>query len=344
MKLFARITAATIIFGSVATVADAQPRVRQPFVAGNPVGVEVDGNYTPLSGNAVVFGGLVSPASCAVDTGRGLVVVPSQGYLQNIIPNDGYVSMVNVNGSVHTLKWIGINRNGGLVLNDPTGAAIADGTLYIADIDGGTRNVAGGVHRPTIAVIRTFDLGTGEPTGDITIEDSPGLQGIAVAADGTVYGVQSGPGGAYPPPESQRVYRITPDGTWSVLVEGAPLNGPSGIAVDAVGNLVVVNNRNDELLTFSPEGVLLMTEDAGATGVATTVFAAGNYGIVAAADGARYVSSSVTGTITRIRPGQPAEVVASGVQGALSMCLDPVEEKLFVTLGGGNALAIIQLP
>jgi len=343
-KLFARITAAAIIAGGVATVADARPRVRQPFVAGHPVGVEVDGIYTPLSGNAVVFGGLVSPHSCAFDTNRGLVIVPSRGYGQNLVPNDAYVFLVNSDGSVHTLKWIGINRNGGLVLNDPTGTVITNGTLYIADIEGGTRAAGGGVNRPTTAVIRMFDAVTGEPTGSIAVEDSPGFQGIAVAPDGTIYAVQTGPGGTYPPPESQRVYRIGADGTWAVLAEGAPLSGPSAIAVDSDGNVVVVNNRNDDLMTFSPEGVFLTVEDAAATGPAATLLLTGNASVVATAEGVRYVSSATFGAITRILPRQLAEVIAIGVQEAISMCHDPVGRKLSVPLGGGNALAIIQLP
>ena len=343
MNILKSASVTAIIVGGLVSVVAAQPRQPQPFVAGQPIGVELDGAYTPLSDNVTVFGGLVSPYSCAFDHDRGLVIVPSRGYGQNLVPNDAYVSLVNPDGSIHTLKWIGINRNGGLVLNDPTGVAIANGTIYIADIDGGTRNAQGGLFNPTTAVIRMFSIETGEPTGSIRIDESPGLQHLAIAADGTIYAVQSGPGGAYPPPESQRLYEISPDGSWTVLLEGAPLTGPSAIAIDGDGNLVVINNRNDDVLTFSPDGELLLTEDAAALGTASGVVVPGNVGLAIAADGTKFVSSMRTGVITRLRPGQPAELVASGVQGASAICHDPDGRQLFVPMGTGNALAVIPL-
>lgn len=343
MTGIAKISAAAVLAGCIATAAVAQPQVRQGFTPGQPIGVAVDGDYTPVSENVNVFGGLVAPHSCAVDQGRGLVVVPSRGYGQNLVPNDAYVSLMNPDGTVNTLKWIGINRNGRLVLNDPTGTAISDGTLYIADVNGGTRAADGGVNRPSTAVIRMFDLATGTPTGSIEIAESTGFHGIVVAADGTIFAVETGPGGAYPPPESQRVYRIDPNGEWSVLVEGAPLSGPTGIAIDQDGNVVVINNRNDDVMTFSRDGELLNVEDAAATGDVSSIVP-GNAGLVIASDGTKFVSSTRTGMVTRLVPGQAAETVAVGVQGALSMCLNVEAGELYVPLGTFNALAIIRLP
>ena len=63
-------------------------------------------------------------------------------------PNDGYVSLINPDGTAHTLKWIGVNRNG-LTLNHPLGSDIANGMLYVVDID----------------TVRWFDMKTGEPHG-----------------------------------------------------------------------------------------------------------------------------------------------------------------------------------
>src|SRR5687767_15724810 len=62
--------------------------------------------------------------------------------------NDGYVSLVNPDGTAHTLKWIGVNRNG-LTLNHPLGSDIANGMLYVVDIDN----------------VRWFDMKNGEPKG-----------------------------------------------------------------------------------------------------------------------------------------------------------------------------------
>ena len=77
-----------------------------------------------------------------------------------------------------------------------------------------------------------------------------------------------------------------------MLVSGAPLSSPNGIAFDPKGNLVVVNIGSNAVLTFSPDGKLLTTEESTDPG---------NDGIVVLPDGTKYVSSVRQGTIARIR-------------------------------------------
>lgn len=144
-----------------------------------------------------------------------------------------------------------------MVFNDPLGSEIADGVLYFADRDGGTSS-----DDPTVAVIRRFDLKTGEPLADIRIEDSPWINDIAVADDGTIYTTQTGDLGQNPDPQSWRVWEISPQGNISVFSVGNPINIPNGIAIDPDGNIVVVNYGNTDVLTFSPAGELLKTEKA----------------------------------------------------------------------------------
>src|SRR5262245_53510544 len=75
----------------------------QPFAAGAPL------KMTP---NARTYGGFRFAESISYDAKRDLYVVPSAGMAQTVVPNDGYVSLVNPDGTAHTLKWIGVNRNG----------------------------------------------------------------------------------------------------------------------------------------------------------------------------------------------------------------------------------------
>ena len=44
--------------------------------------------------------------------------------------NDGYVSLINPDGSVQTPKWIGTTRDG-LELYNPLGSVIKDGVLHV---------------------------------------------------------------------------------------------------------------------------------------------------------------------------------------------------------------------
>jgi hypothetical protein len=303
----------------------------KPFAAGTPLGVTADGETTPMSDNVTVYGSIVSAESCVYDADRGLILAINRGANQNQAPNDGYVSLINSDGSVHTAKWIGVTRDG-LVLNQPFGSAIADGTLYVADRDGGT-----GPDDPSLSVLRMFDMATGAPKGELPAHDSPGFNDIAVAADGTVYATQTNLGipGAEPDPATWKVFKVTADGAVSVVVEGAPLNLPNGIELDGDGNLVVVNIGDPAVLTFSPEGELLNTEQAAQ---------AGNDGLVIMEDGTKYISSVREGGVSRIPAGGgEAELVATGIPMAASMCYDSGANQLVIPMNSFNGLAFVPL-
>ena len=297
-----------------------------PFAAGTPLGVTADDKYVPMSANVKVFGGIVNAESCSYDAARGLIVVVNRGAGQNEVPNDGFVSLLNPDGSVHTARWIGATRNG-LTLNHPFGSDIHQGRLYLADSDGGT---ADGAERKS--VVRMFDMATGRPIGAIPVAGSAWFNDIAVARDGTIYATQSGSTDGTTP---VRVYKVSPDGKAAILVEGALLSRPNGVAIDPAGNIVVANMGDSTILTFSPAGKLLRTEQAAQ---------AGSYGIVILPDGTKYVSSVVNGGVSRMRPGQPAKLIATGIPSAASMCFDAGSNQLVIPMNPNNALAFVKLP
>jgi hypothetical protein len=299
--------AGVVISVAVSSLAFAQAPAggAQPFKAGEPL------KTTP---NVKVFGSFRFSESLSYDTDRDLIVSVNAGMAQEVVANDGYVSLINPDGTVHTPKWIGVNRNG-LTLNHPLGSDIAGGMLYVVDID----------------TVRWFDMKTGEPKGSVQVPGVIRFNDLEVAADGTMYATQTGtPGDA----TSWKVYRITPQGQASAIITGAPLAMPNGIAFDLKGNLVVVNIGNNEVLTFSPDGKHLGTENA---------VDPGNDGIVVTADGTKYVSSVRQGTVSRIRPGQKAEIVASGIPSAASMAYDSKRNRLLIPMNDWNAIAIVDL-
>ncbi len=295
------------------------------FEAGKPLGVMIDGRYAPMSTNVKVYGGVVSAESCVYDASRDLIMVVNRGANQNEVPNDGFVSLLNHDGSVHTARWIGGGRNG-LTLNHPFGSDIHAGELYLADSDGGTADGA-----PRVAVIRKFNVASGAPAGEIKIADSPWINDIAVARDGTIYASQTGsPDGQIP----MRLYKVDPGGKVSVFLEGSPLSMPNGVAIDSAGNVVVVNIGNSDVLTFSPAGKLLKTGQAAQ---------AGSDGLVIMRDGTQYVSSVRMGGVSRIRLGKPAELIATGIPSAASMCFDAGANQLVIPMNPNNAVAIVKL-
>jgi sugar lactone lactonase YvrE len=175
---------------------------------------------------------------------------------------------------------------------------------------------------------------TGAPAGEIRVEKSTGFNDIEVADDGTIYATQTGAGGQNPDATTWQVWRITPAGVASIFVQGAPLRQPNGVAFDQQGNIVVVNIGTADVLTFDRSGKLLRTETAAQPG---------NDGIVVMPDGTKYVSSVTQGGVSRIRPGQPAELIAQNIPNPASMCYDAGANQLVIPMNANNAMAFIPL-
>jgi sugar lactone lactonase YvrE len=160
------------------------------------------------------------------------------------------------------------------------------------------------------------------------------INDIEVTNDGTIYATNTGDFGDKANPATWQIWKITPDGAPSVFVQGAPLFQPNGIAFDPQGNIVVVNIGDANVLTFSPAGTLVRTEQAAQ---------AGSDGLVIMPDGTKYVGSVRFGGISRIRPGRPAELIARNIPSAASMCYDGGANQLVIPMNPNNGLAFIRL-
>ena len=332
--------AAALVFAPATATLAQQPQGPRPYFVGNPLGLPVeptpDRPLDAVSSNVKVYGAIYSAESCSYDAERGVIVVPNRGVPQTVQTNNGWISFINHDGSVNTARWIGVqnppdraNLTPPLVLNDPFGSDIANGMLYVADRDGGTTP-----NDTSVAVVRRFDMKTGRPAGEFRVPRSTWFNDIAVASDGTVYATQTGDRSATPDVSTWQVWKITPDGTSSIVVQGAPLRQPNGIAIDPQGNIVVVNIADSAVTTFSRAGQVLKTEYA---------VQAGNDGLVILRDGTKYVSSVINGGVSRIRPGKAAELIARNIPSAASMCYDPGAKQLVIPMNANNALAFIRI-
>jgi hypothetical protein len=282
----------------------------QEFQAGEPLSaVNEAGVKMPMSDNVKVYGSFDFSESCTFDPERNLILAMNAGDRAMGAAEDGFVSLINPDGSVHTAKWIGATRDG-LTLANPIGSAISNGVLYTVDS----------------GFLRSFDLKTGRPLRSIEVPNAGFLNGIAVANDGTAYISDTQP--------AQVIYKVTPDGRTSVFAQGEPLALPNGVAMDTDGNIVVVNIGTNAVITYNPAGQVVRTEHAAE---------AGNDGVVVTADGTKYVSSVRFGSVSKIVRGRPAEVVATGIPSAASMCYDSVQNQLVIPLNPNNALAFVTL-
>ena len=307
----------------------------QPYMLGNPLGLPINpapnGSFNPISPNVKVYGAIYAAESCSYDPDRGVIVVPNRGVPQNVQTNNAWISFLNHDGSVHTARWIGIanpgpqrtNSTPPLVLNEPLGSDIVNGTLYLADRDGGTSQTD-----PSVSVVRTFNMKTGMPGREYKTEKVSGFNDLAIDKAGNIYGTVTAMG------DGAQVWKITPDGTASIFFQNVPLVAPNGVAIDPQGNIVVVNIGNPDVITFSPDGKVVKTEKAAQ---------AGNDGLVIMNDGTKYVSSVQNGGVSRIRPDQTAELIAQNVPSAASMCYDSGANQLVIPMNANNALAFISL-
>ncbi len=303
-KLVPFIVPLIILFGGLT------PSQAQEFTAGKPIGtVNEAGVRGPMSDNVKVFGSFHFCESTTFDPARNLILAMNSGDRSDPEKNDGYVSLLNPDGSVHTTKWIGASRNG-LVLNNPLGSAIKNDVLYTVDID----------H------VRSFDLKTGTPLKSVHVPGATFLNGIAVADDGTVYASNTR--------NPELIFKVTTDGKSSVFAEGGPINVPNGVAMDMDGNIVVVNVGSTAVITYNPNGEIVRTEHSAESG---------SDGIVVLKDGTKYVSSVKFGSVSRIRPGREAEIIASGIPSAASMCYDSIQHQLVIPMNGNYAVAFVKL-
>jgi hypothetical protein len=327
------------VFAALAPTAAAQqpatpatPQRPRPYFVGNPLGLPInpsaEGTFAPISSNVKVFGSVFSAESCSYDPERGVIIIPNRGVPQNVQANNAWITLLNHDGSIHTARWIGVQgpaQRGALtpplVLNEPYGSDVVNGVLYLADRDGDT-----GPDDPQVTVIRRFDLRTGAPLPATTVPGASWFNDIAVSRDGTIYATATAVG---------QVWRVTPDGQATIFAQGTPLDRPNGVALDGQGNIVVVNIGDDAVVTYSPAGALLTTERAAQ---------AGNDGLVIMPDGTKYVSSVVNGGVSRIRPGQPATLIAQNIPNAASMCYDSGARQLVIPMNANNAVAFVPLP
>jgi hypothetical protein len=316
----------------------AAPAAPVPYFVGNSLGMPINPDpkvkFEAMSDNVKVYGSVYSAESCSYDPVRKVIVAPNRGVGQNVRTNDAWITFLNHDGSVHTSRWVGVQNSGPqrdnmtppLVLNEPAGSDIANGVLYLADRDGGT-----GPNDPAVAVVRSFNMQSGLPGKSFRVDKSTGFNDLEVADDGTIYATQTGGG---TDATTWQVWKITPDGTASIFVQGAPMRQPNGIAFDQQGNIVVVNIGTEDVITYSKDGKVVQTEKA---------VQSGNDGLVVMKDGTKYVSSVVNGGVSRIRPGKPAELIAKNIPNPASMCYDPDANQLVIPMNANNALSFIKL-
>jgi sugar lactone lactonase YvrE len=199
-----------------------------------------------------------------------------------------------------------------------------------------------GVTLPNWAARVSTVAGDGQPGAT----DGPGKLtrfadpfGVARDAAGNLYVADGG--------DNNSIRKIAPDGSSTTLAgategyaEGsgtaAAFNTPSGVALDAGGNLYVADTGNNAIRKVTPQGLVSTLAGDGMAGYRDGKGAGAQFNgplaVALAADGAVYVADTYNDRIRRIAPdGTVTTVAGTGVAGLAD---GPAAEARFDTPGG----------
>jgi len=279
-----------------------------------------------VNGGAATAATLASPSAVAYDATGNLYLADAQNHVVREISKSGQITTIAGTGAE------GYGGDGGAAtaayLDTPTGIAIdKSGNLYIAD----SHN-----HRirQVIAGTITTIAGIGTPgfSGDGGVATTAQLSlpsAVAVDGNGNVYIADT---------NNQRIRKIA--GTTMTTIAGdgeetyagdgaaatsAVLDSPTGVAVDAVGNIYIADRHNQRVRMVTPAGTISTIAGSGTPG-----FSGGFAGDGAAASAAMlskpsgvsvdtagnvYIADTNNQRIRQVSGGTVATVVGSGQQG-----------------------------
>lgn len=239
------------------------------------------------------------PVGVAIDAGGTLYATDADNCtIRKIAPTGAVTTLAGAAGAKGNADGMG----GAARFNLPHGVAVdAAGTVYVADTENHT------IRKITPAGDVTTLAGAAQHKGS---EDGRGAAarfyhpaGLAVDASGNVYVADNG---------NHTIRKIAPDGTVTTLAGQARRHGgtdgpgpaarflfPTGVAVDASGNVYVADHLNTTIRKISATGTV--TTLAGQTlrsgyvdGPGPEARFVGPFGIALGANGALYVTDGTT--------------------------------------------------
>ena len=266
--------------------------------------------------------GFLTPESVLHDSSQDIYLVSSINGSPTAKDNNGFISRVKPDGAVENLKFIEGGKNG-VVLNAPKGLALHNDTLWVADID----------------VVRSFDARSGAPLDTVALTGAVFLNDVVVAPTGAIYvtdtGIRFDDLGAVLHPGPDRVYRIGPDRTVTVAVQGDSLGWPNGITIDPVAKRFIV-------VQFGPKKGILAWKPGDKT-PSTIAKGPGGYDGVEIAHGKILVSSWNDSTVSSYDSGAEVKLI-TGVPSPADIGYDGKRNRVLIPILQGNRVEIWQLP
>jgi sugar lactone lactonase YvrE/Tol biopolymer transport system component len=302
-------------------------------VGSQPGGLALSGTKTVTSGNGVAtFNGLIvapvvagqflpPPYTLTLTAhASGLPDVTSPSFVETNVSAASVITTVAGNGT------LGFSGDGGPAtaaeLHAPVGVAVdAAGDLYIADYNNQrVRKVSPSGTITTVAGGGNSGLGDGGPATAAALARPSGV-GVDVAGD--LYIADT---------FNNRVREVSPSGTITTVAgngtagfsgDGGPataaeLDGPSGVAVDAAGDVYIADTVNGRVRQVSPSGTITTVAGNGTAGFsgdggpATAAELSYPYGVAVDAAGDLYIPDASNNRIRKVSPSGTITTVAGG--------------------------------
>jgi sugar lactone lactonase YvrE len=293
------------------------------------------GHYGLGDGGAATSASLIGPSGVAVDASGNLFIADRWNYRIREVDPDGIITTVAGNGSY------GYSGDGGQAtsasLAGPSGVAVdASGNLFIADTYNNViRKVDNNGIITTVAGngINGYSGDGGQATSASLVQPS----GVAVDASGDLFIADTW---------NNRIREVNPDGIITTVAgngsfnysgdggqaTSASLAGPSGVAVDASGNLFIADMGN-----FRIREVLLFASQSTLTLCNVTTNNAGNYTVIIT-NFYGSVTSSVASLMVRAEDLQITPATGFTASGYVGGPFSITNESFSLTNTGTNSL------
>jgi streptogramin lyase len=279
-------------------------RIRKVTAAG--VVTTLAGSTTGFADGTGAAAQFASPSSVAVDTAGNVYVADTINHRIRKVTAAGVVTTLagSTNGFAE-------GTGAAAQFASPYGVAVdTDGTVFVADY--GNHRIRKVTAAGVVTTLAGSTIGFAEGTGAAAKFNTP--QGVAVAADGTVYVADYG---------NHRIRKVTAAGVVTTLAGSTPgfadatgaaarFTYPLGVAVAADGSVYVADYDNDRIRKVTAAGVV--TTFAGSTPgfadtpaeVSSVVYTGTALGYT---DTTLVVGTSYTYTVTAVGPGAVSNAI-----------------------------------
>lgn len=258
--------------------------------------------------------GFATPESVLYDPDADVYLVANINGTPLDADDNGYITKVSPDGKITEAKWIDGSKDT-VKLDAPKGMAIANGFLYVSDIN----------------VVRKFDMKTGESKGEIKVEGATFLNDLANAPDGGIYVTDSGLDAKFSGTGTDAVYVIGKDDKLKTLIKDKALAAPNG----AVGG----DNGAVWIVTFG-SGEIYAVDAKGKKAPGQKLPKGQNDGVVALSGGEFLVSSWEGSAIYRGKPGGEWKPVVENVKSPADIGYDSKRHRILIPVFQGNAVII----